>query len=282
MTKKAKKKNIKKSQKEKETDSRVVDLMDTDSERIITIYGEAGSGKTTFSSTAPKPIFYIDVKDKGTESLKFEGLKRGDVTVFRVSEFEDIYDAYDYLLEHLSDFKSVVIDHLTSLQNLCYISIMEGRKSKFMQMQWYGDSSSMMKEVFDLFASTVEEGLIPIFLAQQRVKEYDIGGEIGDDESELAPEISPDVQPAVAKHICAASRVVAQTHIQGKESKKGTKIDYRLRLAPSAYYITKVTRKQGNYLPDYLVNPTYEDLEKIITGKYEEKPEKKAKKKNKK
>lgn len=255
--------------------------MDTDSERIITIYGEAGTGKTTFSSTAPKPIFYVDVKDKGTESLKFKGLKRGDITVFRVSEFDDIYDAYDYLLEHLSDYKSVVIDHLTSLQNLCYIKIMEEKKSKFMQMQWYGDSSTLMKEIFDLFSSTVEEGLIPIFLAQQRVKEYEIGGELGDDDSELAPEISPDVQPAVAKHIAAASRVVAQTHIQGKESKKGTKIDYRLRLGASAFYITKVTRKQGNYLPDYLVNPTYDDLEKIITGEYE-KPNKKDKKKNKK
>lgn len=225
----------------------------------------------------------MDVKDKGTESLKFDGLERGDITVFRVSHFDEIFDAYDYLLEHLSDYKTVVIDHLTSLQNLCYIKIMDDKKSSFMQMQWYGDSSTLMKEVFDLFASTVDEGIIPIFLAQQRVKEYEIGGELGDDESELAPEISPDVQPAIAKHICAASRIVAQTHIQGSEGKKGTRIDYRLRLGASAYYITKVTRKQGTFLPDYLTNPKFDDLQAIIEGTYEvEKPKKKAKKKNRK
>ena len=96
-----------KTKKPSSIEDRFKDLMDMDTPTIITLYGRPGTGKTTISCTLPKPILLIDVKDKGTDSGKREELERGDIIVFELKEFDDIYEIYDYIEENPDRFKSV-------------------------------------------------------------------------------------------------------------------------------------------------------------------------------
>ena len=113
-------KKTKKPSKKSSLEDRFVDLLDLDTPTIITLYGRPGTGKTTIACTGPKPLLLIDVKDKGTDSGKREDLEPGDITVFELEDFDEIYEVYDYIQDNPERFKSVAIDHMTALQDFCY------------------------------------------------------------------------------------------------------------------------------------------------------------------
>ena len=86
--------------------------------------------------------------------------------------------------------------------------------------------------------------------------------------------------PSVARTLCAASRVIGHTYqFENVEKLEGAKvrrnIEFRLRLGPNPYYITKVTRPFGTPCPQFLVDANYKDIMKIVKGKWEEAPVKK-------
>ena len=81
--------------------------------------------------------------------------------------------------------------------------------------------------------------------------------------------------PSVARTLCAASRVIGHTYQYEKVEKlEGAKVrrsvEFRLRLGPNPYYITKVTRPYGTPCPMFLVNATYSDIIKIVRGRWSE------------
>lgn len=259
-----------KKPKKSKLEDRFIDLMDIDSPTIITLYGRAGTGKTTIACTAPKPLLLIDVKDKGTDSGKRSGLERGDITVFELEEFDEIYDLHDYIMDHPKKWKSVVIDHMTALQELCHIKVQEDEGKSHMSQQMFGYSSGYLKDVIGLYKSLVDLGITPIFLAQDRME----SGE-GEGEDQLLPEVGPQMMPSVARNLCAASRVIGHTYQYERVDKlEGAKvrrtIEFRLRLGPNPYYITKVTRPFGTPCPQFLVDATYDDILKIVKGKGED------------
>ena len=85
-------KKTKKPSKKSSLEDRFVDLLELDTPTIITLYGRPGTGKTTIACTGPKPLLLIDVKDKGTDSGKREDLEPGDITVFELENFDEIYE----------------------------------------------------------------------------------------------------------------------------------------------------------------------------------------------
>ena len=272
----------KKNQKNQKNaiEGRFKDLLDLDTPTIITLYGRPGSGKTTITGSLPKPIFFIDVKDKGWDSLKRAGVKKKDVTIFSIDHFDDLYEAYDYLDDNPSKFKSVVIDHMTALQEFAMDKVKDEEGKDQMSQRMYGIAGSYMKEVISLYKNLIDHSIIPCFLAEDRTED----GE-GEGEDQLMPEVGPAVMPSVAKNLCAASRVIGHTYLQEKVEKTSNvkvkrTIEYRLRLGPNPYYITKVTRPLGAECPAYLVDATFSGINNIVKGIYKASKEpKKAKKK---
>lgn len=269
-------------------EDRLVDLYDIDEPTILTLYGRSGSGKTTISGTLPKPIFFIDVKDKGTLSARNKlRVKRGDIQVFSLKSFDDIYEAYDYLSENTDKFKTVVIDHLTALQELGNEKVKAEEGKDQMSQRMFGNVANYMKEVINLYKELNEEGILPCFIVQDRLESGD-----GEGEDQLMPEVGPGLMPSVSKYLCAVSRVIGHTYLYEHSEKEGMKvkkeIQYRLRLGPNPYYITKFTRPQGSECPAYLVHdlnsPTtiWEDIETILAGEWNNKPAKSGKKSSKK
>jgi hypothetical protein len=211
----------------------------------------------------------IDIKDKGTDSGKREGLEPGDITVFELENFDEIYEIYDYLMENPTRFKSVVIDHMTALQDSCYDKIMDEEGKNKMSQNMYGTASGYLKEVINLYKGLTDEGITPIFNCQDRLESGD-----GEGEDQLLPEVGPGLMPSVARTLCAASRVIGHTYqFENVEKLDGAKvrrnIEFRLRLGPNPYYITKVTRPFGTPCPQFLVDATYKDIMKIVRGKWE-------------
>ena len=264
-------------------ESKLVDLTELETPMVITLYGRPGSGKTTIAGSGPKPMLFIDVKDKGTESLKRPDLGEGDITVFEVTDLDEVYELYDYIVDNPGKYKSVVIDHLTALQDLSHEKVREEEGKTKMSQQLFGFSSSYLKEIISMYKELTDLGITPIFLAEDRLESGD-----GEGEDQLLPEVGPGIMPSVSRFLCAASRVIGHTYLQErvektKDLKVRRTIEYRLRLGPNPYYITKVTRPKGNYCPAYLVDPSYQDLVDIIKGNFPEpEPEKKEKKKKKK
>jgi hypothetical protein len=261
-------------------ESRFVDLMDLDNPTIITLYGKPGTGKTTIASSLPTPILLIDVKDKGTDSAKSKQLKRGDIKVLAINNFDDIYDAYDYLKDNPTKFKSVVIDHMTSLQDQALEKVKEDEGKDQVSQRMYGIAAGYMKEVIVLYKDLTDLGILPCFLVQDRME----SGE-GEGEDQLTPEVGPGLMPSLSRTLCASSRIIGHTYLQERVEKTGDlkvhrSIEYRLRLGPNPYYITKVTRPQQTPCPPFVVNATYADIVKIIKGEWKE-PEAPSKKKKK-
>ena len=134
----------KKNPKKSSIEDRFKDILDIDTPTIITLYGRAGTGKTTIACTGPKPLLLIDVKDKGTDSGKRPNTERGDIIVFSLESFDEIYEIYDYLQDHPSQFKSVVIDHMTALQELSHLKVQEEEEKEHMSQQMFGISSGYL------------------------------------------------------------------------------------------------------------------------------------------
>ena len=265
----------KKTPKKSSLEDRFQDLLDIDTPTIITLYGRPGTGKTTISCTLPKPLLLIDVKDKGTDSGKREDLEPGDITVFELESFDEIYDIYDYLEENPDKFKSVVIDHMTALQDFCYEKVMDEEGKSKMSQGMYGTAGGYLKEVINLYKGLTDLGITPCFNCQDRMESGD-----GEGEDQLLPEVGPSLMPSVARTLCAASRVIGHTYqFENVEKLEGAKvrrnIEFRLRLGPNPYYITKVTRPFGTPCPQFLVDANYKDIMKIVKGKWEEAPVKK-------
>ena len=260
----------KKTTKKPSLEDRFQDLLDMDTPTIITLYGRPGTGKTTISCTLPKPLLLIDVKDKGTDSGKREDLEPGDITVFELESFDEIYDIYDYLEENPDRFKSVVIDHMTALQDFCYGKVMDEEGKSRMSQGMYGTAGGYMKEVINLYKGLTDQGITPCFNCQDRMESGD-----GEGEDQLLPEVGPGLMPSVARTLCAASRVIGHTYqFENVEKLEGAKvrrnIEFRLRLGPNPYYITKVTRPFGTPCPQFLVDATYKDIMKVVKGKWED------------
>lgn len=267
----------KKTPKKSSLEDRFQDLLDMDTPTIITLYGRPGTGKTTISCTLPKPLLLIDVKDKGTDSGKREDLEPGDITVFELESFDEIYDIYDYLEENPDRFKSVVIDHMTALQDFCYEKVMDEEGKSKMSQGMYGTAGGYLKEVINLYKGLTDLGITPCFNCQDRMESGD-----GEGEDQLLPEVGPSLMPSVARTLCAASRVIGHTYqFENVEKLEGAKvrrnIEFRLRLGPNPYYITKVTRPFGTPCPQFLVNATYKDILKVVKGKWEDSTETKKK-----
>lgn len=266
-----------KTPKKASISDRFIDLMDLETPTIITLYGRAGTGKTTIACTAPKPLLLVDVKDKGTDSGKRPELERGDIKVLQLEEFDEVYGLYDYLVENPNEFKSVVLDHMTALQELCHLKVQDEEGKSHMSQQMFGISASYLREVITLYKGLTDYGMTPIFLCQDRMESGD-----GEGEDQLMPEVGPAMMPSVAKTLCASSRVIGHTYqFERVDKLDGAKvrrsIEFRLRLGPNPYYITKVTRPFGTECPQFLVNATYGDIMKVVRGKWiSDRPKKKT------
>jgi GTPase SAR1 family protein len=250
---------------------RTTPVASTDDFLTILIYGRSGSGKTTFASTFPKKLLLLDVKDRGTDSVKdVKG-----IDVFNVTSWLDFESIYWALAESKHSYKTVVIDTISNIQDLAVDEVKRREnvdlESSMSQRLW-GDMSRLMSQWIYYYRDLP---MHIVFVAQERTRRG------SDDETnyddQLDPEVGPAVIPSVAKTLCAAVKVIGNAYIRQitGPSKKNpgqlvTRTSYMIRVGPHPYYITKVRSPKAFVLPSSIKNGSYEEIMALMKGQKKE------------
>lgn len=226
------------------------------------IYGEGGSGKTAFASSFPKPLILLDMKEKGTETIRqVEG-----IDVLEINEWYEFEETF-WELKKDRHYKTVVLDQITSLQGIGIEHIRAENEYEagdmFNKRDW-GRLSGMMQTWLLNYRNLWSEEKDICFLAHQRV----FGGEDDAGEDQIEPSVGARLSPSVSSFMNGAVSVIGNTFIREKYDKeKNRTVQYCMRVGPHAYYRAKIRLPPGSVeIPDVIVNPTYEKIMRLSRG----------------
>jgi len=248
----------------------IVDITPESEEFIKCLfYGPNGTGKTTVSGTFPGPVLVLDVNERGTRVLASTD---GHCKKRLVDTFEMFVQAYWFLKSGKHQFKTVVIDNLTTLQEVCMRYVMNKEAdfdlSKDMDLptkrDWGGMSQLMKRWAIDFRNLPMNV----VFIAQEKKDNDD---DLESDEASVYPQISPSVRGILG----AAVDVIGRTYVSEKvDAKTGTTLTrFCMRLTPGPRYQAKIRLPIGAKSPKSIANPSYKALIKIMKGEYHPKGE---------
>jgi hypothetical protein len=244
------------------------------------IYGRSGTGKTTLSATWPKPILYINILDDGTDSIADEE----GVIVKNVSSSEEMTEVIHWAMARAKKkklkFKTIVFDTLTQMQGILVREMHASKieKDKRLKNKQPGDWGTMTKQDWgeiagDMKALIQDARNLPlqsVFICQERI--FNLGDEEDEDDT-LQPEVGARLSPSVKDDLNASVSIIGHTFIRVKRTKKkddnnktywDVKKQFCLHLGPNELYTTKVRKPKKVKAPDYIIDPTYEDIMAIV------------------
>lgn len=249
---------------------RIVGVSETIGNVSVLIYGRAGTGKTTLAATFPKPILLLDVREQGNDSIA--EYSDDEIKVLSVETWEDIEQVYWMLQSGDHPFKTVVIDTVTQMQDVCMDTILEEDNKDFATKRDWGTVSGLMKTWIVNYRDLTETGMDVVFIAQERV--HDSESEDENEEGQLDPTVGPRLMPSVAAILNASVKVIGHTFIREVVKRNLDSIERKayfcLRLGPHPYYITKIRKPKDSECPDYISNASYDKIIEIMRGKYSE------------
>lgn len=123
------------------------------------IYGASGTGKTTFASTAPNPIYAS--AEGGLLSVADKGVSYTDIKTVK-----DLQDLLEYLKTQDHDFKTVIIDSITEINDIIKAGI-EKKSGRPMQLQDWG---VVAKKIEGILRGFRELPMHVIIIAQELVE----------------------------------------------------------------------------------------------------------------
>lgn len=237
--------------------------------RSFLIYGRSGTGKTTLAASFPKPILYLDIHDRGTDSIA--DVKKVDGS--EIVDWDDVEKMYWYLREEEgAGYKTIVVDTVTQMQRLAEAKVkgvdlrdLEPAAWGSMKRGQWGEVSSMMKYWLEQYRDLP---MNVVFIAQDRTFNVD---EESEGDNVLMPEVGAALSPAVAKTLNASVSVIGGTFIRMRTEITKRKVrrqipEYCLRVGPNPLYTTKIRKSKSVEVPDFIVNPTYDAIMEVIKG----------------
>jgi hypothetical protein len=188
--------------------------------------------------------------------------------VYPVEFWTELNDVYWFLASGNHNYKSVAVDGVTSMQNLCMKFVLGDEASRdasrdpdMPSRQVWGKVGELMKTQVTNFRNLP---MHVIFTALQRVR---TSGEDMDDDEIF---ISPACSPSISGHLEAAVGIIGylttrEVVVKVKGSEKKRKV-YRRRMivAPSDRYLTK---DRSNMLGEFVEGP---DISAMIDLIYKE------------
>ena len=247
-------------------EDRIMAINDVPVELNMLVYGRSGTGKTTLIGSMPKPLLILDIREKGTTSIR----NTPGVYVLTINSWKEFEEAYWMLVENKRGFKSLAVDTITQLQEYALESV-RGSAEGLVSRKTWGEASSLMKTWIMLYRD------LPMnvcFTAQDRKTKGQEDDEDYEDNS-IMPEVGPYVMPSVAKIVNAAVDVIGMTYIRevtktikpkkaGDKPKEKKVNEYCLRVGPHPIFLTKfrspIAEGEVSDIPPVIVNPKFDDL----------------------
>lgn len=251
------------------------------------IYGQSGSGKTTLWSTFPKPIL-VAISSGGRQKEELRSVateeNEGKIKALVLERSNDIMGIIEYQnsLPIKNQFKTLVLDHVSGFQDLVLKEIL-GLEILPEQKSWglatrenYGTCTNRCK---DYLRNLLSLQCNVVIIGQERTIENEAPSS-----EMLAPTIGVGVTPSLAGWLYTSCSFVVQTYKRRETIEKKTKIngkvkittefgrktEFCLRTGPDPIITTKFRVPLGTPLPHSLLNPTYEEIMKLVNGEYSE------------
>lgn len=156
-------------------------LYDTNQRISILIHGPSKMGKSTLSSTAPKPVLVLDAEG----SWRFIPVKKvfwdpatggppvydgtWEACIVNVRDWGTVQLVYNWLTQYITPFVSVVIDSITEIQRRCKANLVGNEQ---MKMQDWGALLMQMDTVIRGFRDLALQPLLNtrcvMFIAETR------------------------------------------------------------------------------------------------------------------
>lgn len=251
----------------------------------MSLYGKSATGKTTLWSSFPGPILAILCSGgQGTNELDSVSPKdREKIEPFYLQNCDQLVTLADEL-ENDTHYKTVVIDHLTGIQDLRIAEIL-GLDDIPVQKSWgladrqqYGQRALNMKTYLRKYLDLVDKKVV--LVSQEKAVET----EDNDSELDILPTVGPALSSSVLSWLNPASNYIARTFISPRtvtRKKKGVggrvktvtervkgEYDYCLWTGPSDIYTTKFRVPKEFHKPEFIVNPSYEKVMEVINGEF--------------
>lgn len=133
------------------------------------VYGESGTGKSTFASSFPEPILFLDMDD-GLASI------RKDIDALRIETWDDLYEASVALLTSDHPYKTVVVDSLNEAQRLAMKNVLEkfpDSRRPFGSQPSMTDWGKLLSDLDDLVRGLKSLDCHVVFIAQVQPRQYE-------------------------------------------------------------------------------------------------------------
>lgn len=223
------------------------------------VYGRSGTGKTTFAASFPTPALLIDIREKGTDSIA----DRDGIDVVSVNSWADLEEIFWYLKtgEGAQKYKSVILDQVSSMQDLAMEYAMAEEGKEVMSQRLWGVVSGLMKTWLINYRDLVDNGINVLFLAHDRVSK----GDSDEEDDTLDPQVGARLMPSVAGMLNGAVKAIGNTYVaEVFLEDKSRQVEYRMRLAPHPYYTTKLRNPLGTDCPEFVVNPSFDTIMQLM------------------
>jgi hypothetical protein len=244
------------------------------------IYGDTGTGKTRLGCTWPKPLLLVGAED-GRKSVK----NVSGVKFIRLKSPDQISDIIRAAQSDPHPWKTVVLDTLTSFHGMVLAKV-KGVEEMPAQRE-YGDASRdeykaasfiTKQHCRDLLRLAERRVCHVIILSQEKVMKPK---EDGMDPSIVKPKIMGSAGEATVKFVNAECDYIVHTEVRNRfkvmkiPNDDGTETelhepldgrDFCLRLLPDQYYVCKFRAPDDVVVPDYITDPTYAKLKKLMDG----------------
>lgn len=257
----------------------IKDIEEISNAFTVLIYGQNGTGKTRTASTFPKPLLLADIREKGTDSIK----TIPDIKVRKITKWEDVELLYWFLKTQnnklKTPFKTLVLDTVTQLEQLAIAYVMNKEAQEFgfeinskadmdmPKIRDYGNAAALLKAWMIRFRDLVEDDIYVAFNVQEK---RDGSEEVDEDKHEVFPQLMQSIRGilggAVTHIIHTEIREVTKT-VQGQIRSFPV---YVARIGPSPKYLTKFRVPPAISVPQFMLNPSYEQIRDLMEGKVKE------------
>ena len=240
-------------------------LADRDEHATVLIYGESGTGKTVFASSAPRPMLWLEAEG-GTASIS----DKDGIDIVKMSGLESYREVLRYLEANPGKYKTIVIDSLTETAVAIMKEIMKAAKGPDSSRdehaphfpEW-GKLTGVIREIVRAFRD------LPTHLVITALQREDT------DEMTARVKVRPGLTPRLADELPALMDAVlylyAATQSKGEADSDGIAADEdgntvvrNALIKPTGKYVAKARIPMGNDAPDFINNPTFTQVADLI------------------